>query len=300
MTIALIYRLVPASPPGTRRPIDWTGAVLLALGLTAPLVAISESGRWGWGNGLTLGPAAVGLVVLVLFVRIERRHPDPLVHVPTLLLRRVWMTNAATAMVAFGQIGAFLLVPEIVQRTRGAGGVGLGRSPLAAGAVIVPACLFLAAGALLGGRVADRLGGRMVMVLGSAGTAVGMLLLALRHGAFLDLATWAGVAGLGSGMALAAAPILITAAVPPGEVAEANGISTVARNIGSGLGAQLPAAFIAGATVVGAGGVRFVGADHGFTLAFLWQAIGVLGAMAVAAAIPRRGRAFAVAVAPVP
>src|SRR5260370_23540872 len=71
-------RALPDSGERTPGRIDYAGSVLLSVGITAPLIALTETTSWGWGSARTLGLIAGGLVVLVLFGLFERRVKGPL------------------------------------------------------------------------------------------------------------------------------------------------------------------------------------------------------------------------------
>ena len=57
-------KFVPESPIRTPGRVDFVGAGILAVGLTALLIAISRGADWGWGSPETLGLIAAGLIVL--------------------------------------------------------------------------------------------------------------------------------------------------------------------------------------------------------------------------------------------
>ena len=75
---------MPESPVRTPGRVDVRGAIVLGLGLTAPLLAISEANEWGWGDPRTLGLFAVGAVILSFWVWLQRRTPEPLVDIEML------------------------------------------------------------------------------------------------------------------------------------------------------------------------------------------------------------------------
>ena len=72
------YAWVPESPIRVPGRIDVPGALLLAVGLALPLLAISRANAWGWGSPQTLGLIAAGLAVLGVWVAVERRTYQPL------------------------------------------------------------------------------------------------------------------------------------------------------------------------------------------------------------------------------
>lgn len=69
------------SPAGPRGSFDVAGAVVLSLGLTAVLLALTPGGQWGWSTPATLGCAVGGLAVLAVLVPLELRSRNPLVNI---------------------------------------------------------------------------------------------------------------------------------------------------------------------------------------------------------------------------
>ena len=79
-----IELFVPESPVRTPGRVDVRGAVVLGLGLTAPLLAIARANEWGWGDPRTLGLFAAGAVILSFWVVLQQRTPQPLVDIEML------------------------------------------------------------------------------------------------------------------------------------------------------------------------------------------------------------------------
>lgn len=71
--------LVPESTQRRRSEVDIAGAALLAGWLVCLLLPLSEGNTWGWGSARTLGLLAASVVLVVLWVSVERRVRDPLV-----------------------------------------------------------------------------------------------------------------------------------------------------------------------------------------------------------------------------
>src|SRR5260370_39324604 len=72
------HLFVPESPVRVPGRVNWAGAALMSLGLTAVLVAVSETANWHWLSWKTLGCIGAGLVLLTLWVRSESRSKEPL------------------------------------------------------------------------------------------------------------------------------------------------------------------------------------------------------------------------------
>ena len=73
----LALRRIPATAR-ERGHIDVVGAITATASLGALIFGLSRAAEHGWGNGLTAGPIAAGLLGLVTFVTIERRSAHPL------------------------------------------------------------------------------------------------------------------------------------------------------------------------------------------------------------------------------
>jgi MFS family permease len=105
---------VPESPIRTRGRVDWLGATLLALGLMALLVAVTETSAWGWFSVRTLLVLMLAVLLLYAWVRVELHVTQPLVDMRMMANRAVWTTNLVALLVGVGMYPAFVLIPEYV------------------------------------------------------------------------------------------------------------------------------------------------------------------------------------------
>src|SRR3954465_9516592 len=80
----LIELFIPESPVRTPGRVDVRGAAVLGVGLVLPMIAIARANQWGWLAGRTLLLIGAGLAILVFWVWLERRTPEPLADVSTL------------------------------------------------------------------------------------------------------------------------------------------------------------------------------------------------------------------------
>jgi MFS family permease len=137
-------RFVPESPLRSPGKVDYVGAGILAVGLSAVLIAVSRANDWGWASDRTLGLIAIGLLVLAAFVAFERRHAAPLVNMRTLGRPPVLITDLATLLVGFGLFGTYVLIPQLAELpTGGDVGLGLGLSATQAGLLMAPGGLMM-------------------------------------------------------------------------------------------------------------------------------------------------------------
>jgi EmrB/QacA subfamily drug resistance transporter len=273
---------VPESPE--RRPgrVDLRGAALLGVGLVMPLLAISRANDWGWGSPRTLVLIAGGLLVLAIWVAVERRTDQPLADIPTLIKPPVLLTNIATLFVGFGMFGSFLLIPQLAELPESTGfGFGLGAT--GAGLLMLPGAVMMLFTGPISGALGTRFGSKLPLSIGAATVSVGLLGLGLDHGSEFAVIAWSFVMSTGVGLAFAAMANLIVEAVPRDQTGEATGINTLTRSVGSSLGSQVSAAILAGSAVAGSS----LPTEDGFTAAFLVSAGVAAVAAGIAVVIPR-------------
>src|SRR3954471_7300319 len=275
--------LVPESPIRTPARLDVRGAVVLGVGFVLPLIAISQANDVGWGTARTLGLIAAGVVVLALWVALERRTTEPLADIAALTRPPVLMTNIATLLVGFGMFGSFVLIPTLAEAPTSTG-YGFGADATRAGFLLLPGALAMLGLGPLSGVLGSRVGNKVPLAIGGFVTALGLALLAAFHGSEAEVIVFATVMSGGIGLAFAAMPNLIIEAVPPHQTGEATGFNALIRSVGASLGSQISATILAGSAVAG------VPLDSGFTDAFAVSAGIALCAGVVATLVPRAAR----------
>jgi MFS family permease len=279
---AAIHFFVPESPVRVPGRVNWTGAMLMAVGLAAVLVAVSEAPVWHWLSAKTLVVLAIGVSVLVAWVRSEARSPDALVDMQMMRIRGVWTTNAVALLLGFGMYAAFIVLPEFVE-TPSRIGYGFGASVTGAGLFLLPSTIAMLVAGAQTGRLERRFGSKPPLLAGAATTAASYVLLALARSDRFEIYLAAVLLGTGIGLAFAAMVNLIIENVGPAETGIATGMNTVTRTVGGAFGGSAVASILA--STVGSGG--FPSAD-GFTVGFASCAIAVALGAIVGLAIPQR------------
>jgi MFS family permease len=243
---------------------------------------VSEGNSWGWGSARVAGLVTIGIAVLVLWTRFELRAPDPLVDMKMMRLRGVWTANLTALLVGFGMFGAFLLLPQLVQLPVSSG-YGFGASVTAAGLFLLPSSAAMLFAGPLAGVLANRVGGRVPLLLGVAIACVSFVLFAFAHGERWEIYIASALNGMGIGLSFAAMATLVVDAVPQAQTGIATGMNTIMRSIGGALGAQIAASIVS--AHVGTDGIP---AESGYTAAFVVSAIALVLAFLAGLLIPRR------------
>jgi EmrB/QacA subfamily drug resistance transporter len=268
------WRFVPESPVRVPGRINWTAAVLMSTGITAVLVAISETTSWGWGSPRTLGLLGAGLLVCCGWIAVEARSAEPLIDMTMMRIRGVWTTNLTAFLLGAGMYSSFIVFPQFAQLPKSTG-FGFGASVVVSGLYLLPSTVGMLLVGFAAGSIAARFGSRLAAIVGSAFAAAAFGLIALVHDHPYDMLASAALMGIGIGLAFAALGNLVVQAVAAHQTGAAGGMNTVMRTIGGALGGVLAATFIANHTKAGLPTVT------GFTDTFL-MATGLLIVCALA------------------
>ena len=219
---------------------DLRGAVVLAVALGLLALGIVEGDDWGWTSARVLGSFAVGTVLLAVVAWRCTRHPRPIVDPALMRIASFRRANVGTllfAMAFFATILGNILFLTSVWRY----------SVLEAGLATVPGPFLSAVVAGPAGRLADRVGHRLVVVPGCVAFAAGLLVL---RGAGVEpdyVGTWlpgATLTGIGIGLAF---PTLGAAAVrdiAPERFGTASAVNSAFRQFGAVLGTAILVAIV--------------------------------------------------------
>jgi EmrB/QacA subfamily drug resistance transporter len=285
--VFLTWRFVPESPLRVPGRINWLGGALMAVGLAAVLLAISEATTWGWGSTKTIGLLIGGLAVCAAWVFAELRAEEPLVDMGMMRLRGVWTTNLAGFLLGAGMFASFVLVPQFVEMPKSTG-YGFGASVFVGGLYLLPSTMTMLVTGALAGRLAKRFGSKRALVAGAFIGAVSFAVLVGAHSSPWHFYLATALLGAGIGLAFAAMGNLIVNAVPPEQTGVATGMNTVMRSIGGAVGSQIAATMIADHLLPSG-----LPAEHGYVLAFsvslAFLALCVLASLLVPGR-PGRGR----------
>jgi MFS family permease len=248
--IALVgIRLAVVEPPrGTGGRLDLGGTVLLAAALVALLLPLAQATTWGWGDARTLGLLAAAVVLLVVFVLVERRVASPLVDLVVNARPALLLTNLASVCVGFALFASLIGTAAYVQAPA-ASGYGFGSSVLASGLAMAPSGIAMLLLSPVSAQLSARFGPRVALALGATVIAVGFLSRIVFTGSYLQIVIGTTIAGAGTGIAYAAMPGLVLRGAPASELAAANGLNALARTVGSSLASAIGGTILAASTI---------------------------------------------------
>lgn len=272
--------VVPESPIRTATRISWLPAVFLSTWLVALLVAVSEAPEWGWTSGRVIALLAGAIVLAGGWIAAESRAASPLIDLRMMRRTAVWTSNLIALLIGAGMYGMWAFVPEFVQTPRIAG-YGFGASITESGLILLPSSVTMFLCGLLAGRLAARLGGRLIVLAGCVIGVAAMTTLAFANDEKWQLYLATAVLGVGFGLAFAAMSGLIVSAVPPSQTGVASGMNANIRTIGGSIGTALVASIVT--THIGATGLPQA---SGYTTGFAVLAGGLVLACLAALLIP--------------
>jgi EmrB/QacA subfamily drug resistance transporter len=213
------------------RTVDLPGTAALSLGLTALVLALVEGNQWGWGSARIVGLLLAAVVGLVTFVLLEPRVREPIVDFAFFRSRTYFGANAVAFVVSFAMLAVFFFIALYLQNV-------LGYSPIEAGLRFLPTTVLVMFVAPIAGRLADRIGSRILMTAGLLVVALALFLLTRidvnsGYGEILP-----GIVLIGVGIALTMSPMTRAAmnAVSPDKAGVASGILSMNRMVGATFG----------------------------------------------------------------
>jgi Na+/melibiose symporter-like transporter len=230
----------------TRRAhrIDYAGAILLTVGCSLAILGLLEGGvAWAWLSAPSIAIFALGAVLLVVFVLVERRAAEPIL--PLWVFRHRTLTGGNLVALTVGALmmGLSSYIPTYVEGVLGTGAV-------VAGFALAALTIGWPIAATLSGRIYLRIGFRDTALIGTvvvvAGTVVGAFLGA--QSAVWTVAAACFVVGVGLGLSSSPTLVAVQSVVGWDRRGVVTGTNMFCRSLGSAVGVAIFGA-IANATL---------------------------------------------------
>ena len=236
--------------PFTRRDhhLDYLGALTLVAGVSALLLVTQWGGQeYAWGSGQILGLSALAVLLLVAFVLVERRSPEPILPLRLFRNRTFSLVNGAQFIIALGMFGAIIYVPFYLQLVRGYSATG-------AGLLMIPVVGGILVTSISSGQAISRYGRWKPFPV--AGTAIFTVGLALTATLTTTTPVWLlglylAVIGAGLGLTMQTLVLAVQNDSDPSELGVATSSVAFSRSLGGAIGtAVFGAIVIAGTTTL--------------------------------------------------
>ncbi len=275
--MAMAPRLVGESKDdGASGSLDLIGVPVGVVGVALVMFGIVRTEEQGWTDGTVLGLILLGLSLIPVVVWRSARHPGPLIDLSLFRIRSFSVATAAFWVYSLAFTAGFLLNSFMMQRLWGmsvlATGFGLSPGPMIASI----------ASARLGG-LADRIGHRWVVSIGSVLAAGGYAWMRFTFGEEQQYVLVYLVAvvplSVGIGATIAGFQSAALAEVAPHQFASANATVRTIQQVGFAIGVSVAVTLAAGFTV------------SGLEAAYTWVVLCFAGSAVVMAALYPAGSA---------
>ncbi len=217
---------------GVRARLDLVGVALVSVGLLGVVLGLVDGNSHGWTSTLVLTSFAVGAVSLITFMAWELRSEHPMLDIRLFRDRGFASVNVTAMLFSFGMFGAIFFLVQFLQTVQGL-------SPLAAGVRILPWTAMPMLLAPVVGQLAERWGGKPLVVTGLSLQAVGLAWLATVTSPtvpYADLVVPFVICGIGMTLFFVPLASLVLGAVPRALEGVASGANAAFRELGGVLG----------------------------------------------------------------
>ena len=235
---------VPVTTVPVTRRLDLPGALLLAFGLAAALLPVTEGNAWGWTSPRVTSLLAVAAVLLAAWAVTAVRSADPLVRLRILARPGVAAGVVLFLLTAAGVGIINLTVPSFLE-TPPAAGYGAGASVLGAGLDMLPFAATITIAGYLTGRLAQRVPPLAIAVAGLVVEALALTLLAGFHHGQGQVIAEVAIFGAGHGALVAAEFIAITRTVRAADAGAASGLGSAVSGISGAVASAVITAVLA-------------------------------------------------------
>jgi len=234
------FAIIPDIRPGRHHGWDVVGIILATAGLFAIVFGLIEGERYSWGQ-IESYPVTIpqvlgaGVFLVAVFLIWERYQSEPLMPLSLFTNRNFAVASWIAAAISFGMLSMFLPFTIYLQSARGF-------SALVAGLTLAPMSLTSMFTAPFAGRLADRIGGKYILMTGITLFTIGMGSIAFVAGpdsTWIDFLAPAVVAGLGMGMTFAPMTTVAMRNIEPRVAGSASAVLNTIRQLGAVIGSAV-------------------------------------------------------------
>ncbi|WP_194823391.1 MDR family MFS transporter [Micromonospora sp. S-DT3-3-22] len=240
----------------TEHRIDWLGAGLLSVGITAIVLITTWGGNeYDWVSAQIFGLAVLALVSLVAFGIVERRVVEPILPLGLFANRNFALISMIGFLLGFAMFGAMNFLPLYQQTVQGA-------SATNSGLLLLPLMFGMLVVSLVVGRTITSTGRyRMFPIVGGVVMAAGMALLSRLEvdTGKVESSLYMLVLGAGMGFLMQTSMLIAQNSVEQKDLGAASGAATFFRSIGGSFGISLFGAIFANRLAGSAAGSAFEG-----------------------------------------
>ncbi len=231
--VLMAARTLPRVKAVTRPVVDYLGIGLIALGVSALILALEFGGNeFDWLSWQIIGLFALAAVLIYYFIAVEQRAADPMLPMRLFRSRVFTVSSVLSFIVGFAMLGSMTYLPAYLQYVDGA-------SATESGVRTLPLVVGLFVTSIFSGQVVGRTGQyRYFPIVGMAVMAIGLALMSTMG---RDTSAWLEslymlVLGSGLGLSMQVLTIVVQNTVPYADLGTATSGVTFFRTLGSAFG----------------------------------------------------------------
>ncbi len=222
----------------TRHKIDYSGSVLLLVGVSALLLVTTLGGSpqgYAWMSPQIIAMVAIGIGFVIAFLIREHYASEPIVPLRLFRKRVFSVSNAAGFIVGVAMFGAIIYLPVYLQVVRGV-------SPTTSGLMLLPIMAGLFTASIGSGQIIARIGRYKIFpIVGTALMTIGMGLFSTLtvHTSFLVTSAFMLLTGFGLGLVMQVLILAVQNGVDYKDLGTATSLAAFFRSMGGAFGTAL-------------------------------------------------------------
>ncbi|SDI92727.1 drug resistance transporter, EmrB/QacA subfamily [Frankineae bacterium MT45] len=239
--VIAIFFLIPESRDPHPQRVDPFGVLLSIVALVVLVYGVIEGGNSNdWLSWKSTGAILLGLVLLGLFVYLEKRSTHPTIDVTLFTNKHFAAGSFALAMTFFALMGSTFYLAYFLQAVRG-------YTPLAAGCALIAVAAAVMIASVLAPRLSSRFGPRLVTGFGLTLFGCAMISYAFSTETMPQWAIELAMFAMGAGMGLTMTPATnaIMSAVPREKAGAGSAVNNTVRQVAGALGVAVLGSLLA-------------------------------------------------------
>jgi EmrB/QacA subfamily drug resistance transporter len=232
--MVMVMRNVPHFKPSGRQKFDFYGAATLFISVSAFLLALTIGQQEGFLQFIPLCLFGVWIGFMVVFINIQKHIPQPMMDL-SLFTNKLFSINLVTGFMTFlASSGNVFLMPFYLENI-------LMKEPQTAGLMLAVLPISMGLAAPLAGALSDRVGTRLLTVVGLTLAAIGYLAISTLDQNTATIGYLLRFIPLGIGMGIFQSPnnSAIMGSAPKHRLGVASGLLAITRTLGQTTGISI-------------------------------------------------------------
>lgn len=234
ITFFMSIKNFPKSTSNKAEKLDLKGAVLFSLVVVLIFGAINKGQEYGYSNPLIIGILIAAIILLVVFVKVEKKVEMPLLHLE-IFHNKLFSISVFCAFISFIAISSTSIIqPFYLQDV-------LKLTPAVTGIFMMVYPLILTIVAPVSGYLSDKIGSEFLTFIGLIFISIGLFLMATlnEHSTLWVIAIFIALMSVGNGLFQSPNTSLIMSTVPKNKLGIAGSVNALVRNLGMIFGISL-------------------------------------------------------------